>query len=444
MTTRALPYIGLLTWFATIGIVPAVASRSLAPPQATTSAAAQASTKTRAQVPADTAPESQRNAECLMCHGEADAKAEDGRSVVVDAARFGGSIHGTLGLECTACHTDLVGVELPHPAKLAKVNCTSCHEEAVAKFNSSIHATARRNGANTSAARCVDCHTAHDIRAASDPESTTYALKLPATCSRCHGNADVIANGHIAIGNVGDLYKDSIHGRAISRSGLLVAANCTSCHGAHDIRKKDDAQSRVFRAKIPETCASCHEGIHAQFARGSHGAALASGNARAPVCTDCHSAHAIQRADVGSWKLDTVKECGTCHLDKIRTYRDTFHGQVTSLGFVRVAKCSDCHGAHEVHPKSDPRSLVSPDRVLTTCQTCHTDATRGFTAYDPHADKDDRQRNPELFYASRFMHWLLIGVFGFFGLHAVLWLPRSVKERIRRTQAPPPPEATPE
>jgi hypothetical protein len=436
MTIRALPYIGLMTWFATIGMVPILASRTPAPPQATA--------RTAAPAPADAAGQTPANAECLMCHGEADAKAENGRSVAVDATRFGMSIHGTLGLECTACHTDLVGVELPHPTKLAKVNCTTCHEDAVAKFTTSIHASARRQDAASVAATCVDCHTSHDIRASSDPESSTYALKLPTTCSRCHGNADVIAKGHIAIGNVGDLFKDSIHGRAISRSGLLVAANCTSCHGAHDIRKKDDPKSPVFRANIPQVCATCHEGIHAQYARGSHGGALAKGDTRAPVCTDCHSAHAIQRADVGSWKLDTVNECGTCHLDKIKTYRDTFHGQVTSLGFVRVAKCSDCHGAHEVHPKSDARSLVAPERILTTCQSCHTNATAGFAEYDPHADKDNRARNPELYYASRFMHWLLIGVFGFFGLHAALWLPRSAAERRRRSQPPPPSSETTE
>jgi hypothetical protein len=265
-------------------------------------------------------------------------------------------------------------------------------------------------------------------------------LNLPATCSRCHGDPAIIAKGHIAIGNVGDRFKDSIHGRAISRSGLLVAANCTSCHGAHDIRQKSDPLSLVARANIPQTCATCHEGIQALYDRGSHGAALAAGNARAPVCTDCHSAHDIQRADAGSWKTDTVKECGTCHLDKIRTYRDTFHGQITSLGFVRTAKCSDCHGAHEVHPKSDARSTVSPDRVLATCQTCHAGATAGFAEYDPHADKDDVDRNPELYYASRFMHWLLIGVFGFFGLHAVLWLPRSAIVRRRARHHTPPAE----
>jgi predicted CXXCH cytochrome family protein len=369
-----------------------------------------------------------------MCHGEADAKAEDGRSVAVNASRFGGSIHGALGLACTACHTDLEKVELPHPTKLAKVNCATCHADAVAKFDTSIHAAARRLTTGSVAATCVDCHTAHDIRPASDPESSTYALNLPTTCITCHGDPAIIAKGHIAIGNIGDMFKDSIHGRAISRSGLLVSANCTSCHGAHDILQKSDPKSRVFRANIPQTCATCHEGIQTLFDRGSHGAALAAGNTKAPVCTDCHSAHAIQRADVASWKLDAVTECGTCHLDKIKTYRDTFHGQVTSLGFVRVAKCADCHGAHEVHPSTDARSPVSPANLLTTCQKCHAGATAKFAEYDPHADKDDAERNPELYYASRFMHWLLIGVFGFFGLHAALWLPRSAIERRRRNR----------
>jgi hypothetical protein len=97
-----------------------------------------------------------------------------------------------------------------------------------------------------------------------------------------------------------------------------------------------------------------------------------------------------------------------------------------------------------VHPKSDARSMVAPGRVLSTCQTCHVGATAGFAEYDPHADKDDRVRNPELYYASRFMHWLLIGVFGFFGLHAVLWLPRSMAERRRRSRPAPHEETTPE
>jgi predicted CXXCH cytochrome family protein len=376
-----------------------------------------------------------------MCHADSEAQAEDGRSIAVDGPRFSESIHGFLDMACTACHTDLEGAELPHDAKLARVDCSTCHPDAVAAYDQSIHAAARREETASVAATCVDCHTSHYVRPAADPDSPTYPLNLPATCSRCHADPAVIAKGHIAAGNVGAQFLDSIHGRAISRSGLLVSANCTSCHGAHDIRRKSDPDSRVFRANVPSVCASCHEGIQAQFMRGAHGQALADGSGRGPVCTDCHSAHQIQRIDGGSWRLDTINECGTCHADKIRTYRDTFHGQITSLGFVRVAKCSDCHGAHEVHPKSDARSMVSPERVLETCRTCHEGASAGFAEYDPHADQDDLERNPELYYASRFMHWLLMGVFGFFGVHALLWLPRSAAERRRRargTQPPPP------
>jgi hypothetical protein len=298
-------------------------------------------------------------------------------------------------------------------------------------YNKSIHAFARRQIASSVAAACADCHTSHDIRSSKDPAASTYALNLPATCSRCHGDPAIIKQGHIAIGNVAAQYKDSIHGRAVSKSGLLVAANCKSCHGSHDIRQKSDPASRVNRANSPATCGACHEGVMTQYVGGVHGQAFGKGNPKAPVCADCHSAHGIQRADVSSWQLDVIRECGTCHVNRIETYRDTFHGQVTSLGFVRVATCAACHGAHAILPASNPQSMTSKTRVLSTCQQCHPNATEGFAAYDPHADKHSPDRNPVLYVAAKFMEWLLVGVFGFFGLHALLWLPRGFAERRR-------------
>ena len=374
------------------------------------------------------------NDTCLACHGDPAFASESGRKVGLDPEKFAGSIHGQLGLACVACHTDLKATtDFPHAPKLARVECSTCHAEASAAYNLSIHAFARRQSATSVAATCADCHTAHEIRPAKDPKSTTYALNLPATCSRCHGDPAIIKEGHIAIGNVAALYKDSIHGRAVSQSGLLVAANCTSCHGNHDIRKKSDPESRVNRANIPATCGGCHEGIKTQYASGVHGAAFARGDVKAPVCADCHSAHGIQRADTATWQLDVIRECGTCHVKRIETYRDTFHGQVTSLGFVRVATCAACHGAHAILPSADPRSPTSADNLVKTCQqaNCHANATASFAKYDPHADKHDADRNPALYVAASFMKWLLIGTFGFFGLHAVLWFPRGFRERWR-------------
>jgi hypothetical protein len=379
----------------------------------------------RGAKPAVPAPDSDT---CLSCHGDPAAKSDAGRAIGLDGKAFGASIHG--GLACVDCHTDLARTQdFPHAEKLAKVSCGACHEDAVTAYDRSIHARARREQAASVAATCTDCHTSHAMRSAKDPASQTYALKLPDTCGRCHGDPRVIQQGHIRIGNVVDLYRDSIHGKAVAKSGLVVAANCTSCHGSHDIRPKSDAESRVNRANVPGTCGACHEGIKLQYGSGVHGQALAKGSTEAPMCADCHTAHGIQRADVTNWQLDVIRECGTCHEDKIRTYRDTFHGQVTSLGFVRVATCAACHGAHVIHPASDPRSMVSTENRLKTCQQCHPSATDGFARYDPHADKDNRDRNPVLYHSARLMKWLLVGVFGFFGLHTLLWLPRGLKER---------------
>ena len=60
-----------------------------------------------------------------------------------------------------------------------------------------------------------------------------------------------------------------------------------------------------------------------------------------------------------------------------------------------------------------------------------------FANYDPHANRHDRARNPLYYYAGKFMEWLLIGVFTFFGIHTLLWFIRSLVERLRRAPAAP-------
>lgn len=385
----------------------------------------------------DPPPKPPTNDDCLMCHGDASAARADGRSVAVDAAKFGGSIHGQSGVACVDCHSDLAAqAEWPHAEKLKPAQCTTCHEPAVSLYEKGIHAQARRSGGNMNAATCADCHGTHDILPKSDPASRTHHMKLIETCGRCHGNEEIIKRGKIAIGNVVSLYRDSIHGRALLKSGLTVAPTCNDCHNAHDIRVKKDPESRVYRTTIPATCGRCHEGIAREYGQGVHGQQVAKGSPLAPVCSDCHSAHQIRRAELESWRLEVVQECGTCHEQSAKTFADTFHGQVTSLGYTRVAACADCHGAHAIFPKSDERSSVSPKNVTATCQKCHAQATASFAKFDPHADPHNRERNGLLYYTTEFMQMLLAGVFTFFGIHTALWFGRSMQlkasEKMRR------------
>ena len=291
------------------------------------------------------------------------------------------------------------------PASPSNDDCQACHSEgptAPAVLAQSVH----------HALACVDCHA--DLATITEfPHADT--LKA-VDCGTCH---------HDAITQ----YRDSIHDEGRTRLGLAVAPTCAGCHGTHDILAKRNPASRVHATRVSTTCGTCHVGIVREYEAGIHAARLREGAAAAPTCSTCHSAHAIHRTDTANFQLDIIQECGTCHEDKIRTYRDTFHGQVTALGFERVAKCANCHEAHRILPASDAASSVSHGRLLQTCSRCHANVNASFTKYDPHPNPRDYRRSPVLWWVYRFYTVLIAGCFSFFGLHSVLWFWRSRQER---------------
>jgi hypothetical protein len=370
------------------------------------------------------------NEDCMSCHTDPTTTRADGKPVLVDDEKWKGSIHGELATSCTDCHADLAGAEMPHAESLKPAQCVSCHEKAVPAYEKGIHRLIRDDGKGPNAS-CAGCHgDAHAILASGDRRAPTHHLNLVATCAECHDDPKLKATGKMLDGVVKN-FTDSIHGRAISEAGLVVAPTCATCHGFHDVRKKDDPKNPVSRANQAATCGKCHLGIHEKYGDSIHATELAKGNKDAPICSDCHSAHSIRSSDATSWKLDVISECGTCHKESLRTYRDTFHGHVTELGFTRMAKCADCHGAHNIVSGDDPRSPVKGDNRVAMCATCHPGATPSFVQYDPHADASNRLRSAPLYYTSMLMKGLLVGVFGFFGLHTLLWLIRGLVDKAR-------------
>jgi DnaJ-class molecular chaperone len=96
---------------------------------------------------------------------------------------------------------------------------------------------------------CTSCHgDAHSIFPKNDPRSAVYPLNIPRTCGSCHGSETMAKK--FGLPNVYPLYMDSIHGFALSSEGLLVAANCQSCHGSHHILSHKDPHSQDVR-KLP-------------------------------------------------------------------------------------------------------------------------------------------------------------------------------------------------
>jgi hypothetical protein len=342
----------------------------------------------------------------------------------VDAGVFGASLHGSL--KCGDCHATIK--DYPHPDQVTPVKCESCHTGEAERLVGSVHA-------NRAEHPCTSCHgDAHAIFPKGDPRSAVYPLNIPRTCGNCHGN-DAMAKKH-GLPNVYPLYIDSIHGFALSKEGLLVAANCQSCHGSHHILSHTDPQSPTYKTNIPKTCGTCHAGITANYAGGVHGKAVASGDLHAPVCSDCHTAHAILQPTEATFRMQSTPICGSCHKDKLSTYRDTFHSQLGSLGgYVETARCWDCHGAHDVLPASDPRSPIAPANLVATCGKCHAGANASFVQYQPHANAHNRKLNPALFYIRLFMNLLLAGVLTFFVIHTILWLVRARYQQIKTRSA---------
>ena len=355
--------------------------------------------------------------DCQTCHAEPSMVRADGRPVVVPPDAFGASIHGVLS--CVDCHTDLATLtDVPHPDRLAPVSCAICHDEPAAGLGGSVHGML----SGAAALQCASCHgPPHQIRPSSDFESPTHKLQVAETCALCHSG--LAGPGARRGPAVAGMFADSIHAMALTRT--TVAPTCTDCHRSHDILRTIDAKSPVHPPNVPATCGTCHADQHRLYRDSVHAELLAVGHPGAPQCASCHTAHRMASTASDEWQLSAVEQCGTCHREALATYRDSFHGQVTALGFTPVAKCADCHESHQVYRVSDPRSSVSAASLLTTCRTCHPSATANFVGFQPHANKEDRARSPALYYAALFMDGLLLSVFVFFGAHTLLWFARE-------------------
>ncbi len=368
------------------------------------------------------------NTDCMDCHEAELIPAANGKPEHWDGIRaelFTRSVHG--GLNCIDCHASITSAD--HPAELPPAQCASCHQDEVAQYATSIHGMSHQMGASE-AASCASCHGTHDMVPVKQFDSRVFKLNLPKTCGTCHDNETLAKNYRIGTKEISGHYLDSIHGRALTQMGLIVAPSCNDCHGVHDIKRSVDRDSRSNHANIATTCGTCHLGIEEIYDASVHGQLLTQGDQKGPVCTDCHTAHDIEKPTTAHFKANSDVSCGKCHEDRLEHYRETYHGKAMALGQPNVASdvaaCYDCHGHHDVFPVHDERSRLHKDKIVETCQQCHPGANERFTEYQPHANPLDAENYPTLNKVFWFMTTLLVSVFTFFALHTILWLVRSI------------------
>ncbi|MGE5176398.1 MAG: cytochrome b/b6 domain-containing protein [Hyphomicrobiales bacterium] len=455
--------------------------------------------------------------DCLECHAEVDVTMERGGKTIslhVDAAALRRSAHGSL--RCVQCHVGFDPDETPHKAHITPVACLSCHTNAPAKhsFHAPMVEAVAKRGDN---AACKQCHGTHDVqRVGGEAGAALDTTNLAASCGRCHGEEvthfEASAHGQalaakqpgaptcitchqkpITIPKTGAshadsvsikieqeklclschlddpavrarmaptvgfiaAYEHSVHGAAL-QAGNAQAANCVDCHGSHVMAKGLDPRSRANKAHIPQTCGTCHKEIEARYEASVHATALAKGATDAPVCTDCHGEHTIQKANAPTSPVApgnvSQQVCSPCHSsvrlaakygirsDRFKTFSDSFHGLAIRGGSISAANCASCHGAHDILPSSDPRSSIYPTNLKYTCGKCHPGATSAFANGKVHVEMTEADE-PLLYWIALVYTILIVGTIGGMFFHNVLDFVRKARHRlaVRRGEEAAPP-----
>jgi cytochrome b subunit of formate dehydrogenase len=387
---------------------------------------------------------------CAACHTEPALWEADTQRLFFAPELLAHDIHAQRGVACSDCHGGnhtTTRTNLAHArdggfrATSAEIQpaCAHCHHTANAGLVEGLHAHAAGPGAPGGGGplACAECHGAsgHGIRPTTDPASPLFLRNEVALCGRCHEASHAT-------------YRASVHGRGLFDAGLAVSATCSDCHDPHRPLPATDARSRLHGDNVIQTCGRCHMFIQERLEASVHRwrvaedgepeltAAPGGTTTQRPVCTSCHVGHDLADPKSVAFRESSPGRCGSCHESLSEQYLLSMHGQLTNLGHGPAAKCSDCHGAHDILPVRDPQSKLFGARRVETCAQCHAGANANFAQFDPHANHRDPTRSPILYYSFVGMEILLFSVFGFFGLHTAFWSVRSIAHRMKHGRPP--------
>ncbi len=382
--------------------------------------------------------------DCGLCHDQI-------------AAVYDGSLHGKavkagekLAPRCWDCHGshDIVPVKSPE-SRVTKFNipfvCGGCHKEGtpvsrdynipqdsiLTHYSESIHGEGLFKQGLTVTAVCSDCHTAHNVRPHTDPQSSIYRTNVAKTCEKCHGRIEQV---HLKVVR-GELWEKepnkvpvcvdchSPHKiRRIFYERGMSNQDCLVCHAKTDLAAIRDGKTVSMYIDSLETqhsihtkisCAQCHTGItpshqrpcatitskvdcsicHEQvvetYKTSTHGILAEKNDPVAPVCRDCHGTHNIMGHEdekSPTYPTHVPELCGKCHREGnkaavrytgtqhniLENYTESAHGKgLLQSGLVVTAMCTDCHTAHHELPRDNPESSINHKNVPATCGRCH-------------------------------------------------------------------------
>src|SRR5690554_5864678 len=187
-------------------------------------------------------------------------------------------------------------------------------------------------------------------------------------CLSCHADPDLSLT--FPDGEILSLYiSPEALGHSVHSS---LGIECIACHT--DIRAYPHPpvefnNPRELAQSYFQACQKCHSDLFAEAMDSIHAAAVEQGSDSAPICTDCHTAHAVQAPDEPRSQISLT--CGECHTEVFDVYRDSVHGAaLLEAENPDVPVCTDCHGVHAIQ---DPTAVAFRVETPELCAGCHAD-----------------------------------------------------------------------
>jgi len=189
--------------------------------------------------------------------------------------------------------------------------------------------------------KCLKCHSREKVKTLEDGEEMSIQIHREDFAGSAHGEIACVSC-HTSIGNR----------RHPSKSTNIAISS-----------------QRDYSVELNQSCRLCHDKKVKQYEGSIHFSMVGQGSTKAPVCTDCHSAHAVETMKV--YQAETGFPCKKCHENIFTAYVESVHGSARTSGnvirdeHIQAPICSDCHQSHDI------TAVEIGDTLRSECFGCH-------------------------------------------------------------------------
>ena len=233
------------------------------------------------------------NLSCAGCHGGDRTSGDPDVAKSPRSGFVGVPSKQDMPMFCGKCHSDIEFMRRYQPripTDQAEQYATSVHGKRLAEGDAKV-------------ATCVSCHTAHGVLRASDARSPVFAMNVPSTCNRCHGDSAYM-DGYGIPTDQFVKYAKSVHGVALLENQDTGSPACNDCHGNHGAAPPEFSS-------VGQVCGHCHVNNMQYFVASAMGKAFE--REKLHNCEECHGNHDVRKTNDDMVGVGDKSVCVNCH-----------------------------------------------------------------------------------------------------------------------------------